>query len=217
MTWIKRVPAHHGGVRLEAQVTPCPRDNRVHPYCDRPYRSPPAAMKAEETPGVVAAAILDDGQQDVDALLAQVARSQQQAGRRLRGLLMTHPEGREGCAAPMVLVDLHSRDEYLVSQPLGSGSTACRADVQGFASASQVLRDALQARPDLVISNRFGGLEAEGGGFAAELLELMALGVPVLTVVASRHLQAWQKFTGTGVVLPADATAVTVWLAEHLD
>jgi hypothetical protein len=41
--------------------------------------------------------------------------------------------------------------------------------------------------------------------------------VPVLTVVASRHLQAWQKFTGTGVVLPADATAVTVWLAEHLD
>jgi hypothetical protein len=117
----------------------------------------------------------------------------------------------------MVLVDLHSRDEYLVSQPLGSGSTACRADVQGFASASQVLREALQAGPDLVISNRFGGLEAEGGGFAAELLQLMAQGVPVLTVVASRHLQAWQQFTGTGDVLPADAAAVALWLAEHLD
>ena len=170
----------------------------------------------DEAPAVVAAAILDDGTLDVDALLTQIVREQKQAGRRVRGLLMTYPDGREGCAAPMVLVDLATREEYLVSQPLGSGSTACRADVQGFARASQVLRDALQAAPDLVVSNRFGGLESEGGGFSAELLDLMAHGVPVLTVVASRHLQAWQRFTGAAAVLPADEAAVAAWLAQHL-
>lgn len=172
--------------------------------------------QTDEPSVAVAAAILDDGTQDVDALLTQIVQEQQQAGRHVRGLLMTYPDGREGCAAPMVLVDLVTREEYLVSQPLGSGSTACRADVQGFARASQVMRDALQAAPDLVVSNRFGGLESEGGGFAAELLELMAHGVPVLTVVASRHLQAWHRFTGAAAVLPADKATVTDWLARHL-
>ncbi len=169
-----------------------------------------------DSPAVVAAAILDDGTQDVDALLTRIVLQQLQAGRDVRGLLMTYPAGREGCAAPMVLVDLATRDEYLVSQPLGSGSTACRADVQGFAQASRVLRDALQASPDLVVSNRFGGLESEGGGFAAELLELLAHGLPVLTVVASRHLQAWREFTGAATVLPADEAVVRAWLTEHL-
>lgn len=177
---------------------------------------PTSDTRSEDASAVVAAAILDDGTQDVDALLTQIVQEQQAAGRHVRGLLMTYPDGREGCAAPMVLVDLATRDEYLVSQPLGSGSTACRADVQGFARASRVMREALQAAPDLVVSNRFGGLESEGGGFAAELLDLMAHGVPVLTVVATRHLPAWERFTGAAAVLPADKAVVTAWLKQHL-
>ncbi len=176
--------------------------------------SPQPDTASEHT--VCAAAILDEGAGDVDALLAQVAAELQQAGRRVRGLLMTHPEGRGTCAAPMVLVDISTRDEYLVSQPLGSGSQACRADVQGFATASRVLREALQTAPELVISNRFGGLESAGGGFSAELLELLAQGVPVLTVVAPRHVAAWRQFTGDAPVLAADSLAVGQWLAQAL-
>lgn len=159
-----------------------------------------------------AAAIEDDGTCDVDALLAGVAESQRRAGRRVRGLLMTYPEGSGSCASPMVLVDLHDGDEYLVSQPLGRDSEACRADPQGFARASVVLRRALDEAPDLVISNRFGGLEAEGAGFRNELLEILAQGLPLLTVVASRHLAAWQRFTGGATVLPARTEAVAAWL-----
>jgi len=121
-----------------------------------------------------AAAILNDGGADADALLAQVAAQQRALGRRVRGLLMTYPEGDASCAAAMVLVDLHTADEYLVSQPMGRGSTGCRADPQGFARASRVLDQALADAPDLVVCNRFGNLEAEGGGFAAEMLALMA-------------------------------------------
>jgi nucleoside-triphosphatase THEP1 len=171
---------------------------------------------SEDSHGVRAAAILDDGTIDVDALLAEVAASQRQAGRQVCGLLMTHPDGQAGCAAAMVLVDIQSRDEYLVSQALGSGSAACRADTEGFARASHVLRDALAARPDLVISNRFGGLEAEGGGFASELLELMAHGIPVLTAVAERHRPGWELFTGGAVVLPARAAAIADWVDRTL-
>lgn len=169
----------------------------------------------DDSPAALAAAVLDDGSTDVDALLAAVARTQRQAGRRVRGLLMTHPDG-PGCAGAMVLVDIETLDEYLVSQRLGRGSTSCRADPHGFARASRVLRDALGQSPDLVISNRFGSLEAEGGGFAAELLALMAGGVPVLTAVATPYLESWERFSGGAAVLPAQAAVVSQWLARML-
>ncbi len=167
---------------------------------------------AQQDPGVRAAAIEDDGGSDVDALLAAIAEQQQQAGRRLRGVVMTRLDGGRSCAAPMVLVDLETRQQYLVSQPLGRDSTACRADPQGFARASEVLRRAALEAPDLVISNRFGGLEAEGGGFRAELLEILAGDLPLLTVVATRHVPAWLEFTGGAEVLPARADRITAWI-----
>jgi hypothetical protein len=178
----------------------------------------PQAAVADTSDGacVRAAAILDDRSVAVDTLLAQVVAAQRALGRRVRGLLMTHPDGEQGCAAAMVLVDIHTGADYLVSQALGRDSDACRADTQGFARASVVLRDALADAPDLVISNRFGGLEAEGGGFASELLALMAHGVPVLTVVAPRHVATWQRFTGGAPVLAADAAAVQAWLDTGL-
>ena len=181
-----------------------------------PWSPPLPDRVGHEADGVAAAAILDTGETDVDQLLLQVSHTLKAAGTTLRGLLMTWPGGKHSCASEMVLVDLHRADTYLVSQPLGAGSDACRADPQGFARASQVLREALQAQPDLVISNRFGGLEAEGGGFAAELLELMAAGVPVLTAVAPRHLAAWQAFTGGTTILEAEATGVLAWVRHAL-
>lgn len=179
------------------------------------YSTSPERSAAEDCPPVSAAAVLDDGSADVDALLAAVARAQRQAGRRVRGLLMTHPDGPD-CNGAMVLVDIETLDEYLVSQRLGRGSTSCRADPHGFARASRVLRDALGQSPDLVISNRFGSLEAEGGGFAAELLALMSSGVPVLTAVATPYLESWERFSGGAAVLPAQAAAVSQWLAQVL-
>lgn len=161
-----------------------------------------------------AAAIVDDGSVEVDELLAAVVRKCQRDGRRVHGLLMTRVGG--GCAGDMVLVDIASGDRYVVSQPLGPGSTSCRADPHGFASASVVLRAALDQSPDLVVCNRFGGLEVEGGGFAAELLALMAQGVPLLTAVASRNREAWQRFSGGAPLLPADAGAVAAWIDEAL-
>ena len=66
------------------------------------------------------------------------------------------------------------------------------------------------------MSNRFGGLEAEGGGFCAELLEILAQDLPLLTTVATRHVADWQRFTGGTTLLPASAEAVNSWLAATL-
>ena len=164
----------------------------------------------DELPPV--AAIRHDGSSDIDEMLASFAEQQRQAGRRVLGLVMTHRDRGEGCRASMVLTDIDTGDEYLVSQPLGADSTACRADPQGFAQASRVFRDALERAPDLVVCNRFGALEAEGGGFTAELLELLARGIPVLTVVGPRYFAAWQRFIGEATQLSGDPDAWQAWL-----
>lgn len=158
------------------------------------------------------AAIAHDGRQDIDALLQAFVERQRRAGRLVLGLLMTPRDADTGCRAQMVLSDIDSGEQFLVSQPLGAGSDACSADPQGFARASRVLRDALERRPDLVVCNRFGSLEAENGGFVAELLALLEHGVPVLTVVAPRHVEAWHRFIGEPALLPAEPSRWDDWL-----
>ncbi|MBU6260264.1 MAG: DUF2478 domain-containing protein [Burkholderiales bacterium] len=163
----------------------------------------------DELPAV--AAIHNDGSCDLDALLAEFAATQRGAGRRVLGLLMRQRERHGDCRAEMVLTDIDKGDDYLVSQAMGSGSQSCAADPQGFARASRVLRDALAADPDLVICNRYGALEAEGGGFADELLALLAQGVPVLTAVSTRNLEAWRRFVGSAPLLPPQPQAWGEW------
>ena len=62
-------------------------------------------------------------------------------------------------------------------------------------AATVVLRRALADKPDLVVLNRFGRLEAEGGGMSAELLDLMADGVPVLTAETRFPLGTFRVWT----------------------
>ncbi|WP_298828121.1 DUF2478 domain-containing protein [uncultured Piscinibacter sp.] len=164
-----------------------------------------------------AAAIRHDGTCDVDALLAAVVDEQRRRGRRVMGLLMAPSEQKGDCLAEMVLVDIDKRDGYLVSQSLGSASKACRADPQGFARASEVLRHALASAPDLIVCNRFGRLESEGAGFSAELLEIMSRDIPFLTVVSRHHVEDWQRFTGgAAALLPPSRPAIDAWLERTL-
>ncbi|MFO1339053.1 MAG: DUF2478 domain-containing protein [Burkholderiaceae bacterium] len=167
----------------------------------------------DQTLRLPVAAIHNDGDGDVDGRLARFAHEQRAQGRRVLGLLMSTRDLDAGCRASMWLTDIDTGDEYLVSQPLGRDSRGCAADPQGFALASGVLRDALTQSPDLVICNRFGTLEAENGGFVSELLALMAEGIPVLTVVSTRHLEAWRRFAGEAPLLPNEPAAWARWLA----
>jgi len=169
---------------------------------------------AEDLPA--AAAIHHDGSGDIDELLLAFAQAQHNAGRRVRGLLMAPRERALACQAAMVLVDIATGDEYVVSQTLGTGSTGCRADPQAFARASRVLRDALKSDVDLVICDRFGNLEVENGGFRAELLALMEHGIPVLTAVAPQHVESWLRFSGGAPVLPGRPEVWAAWLDASL-
>lgn len=172
------------------------------------------------------AAVIHTSHGIADDVLAIFAHGLRTRGWRVRGLLQQAPEaasawsplGDHCCLKQARLVDLDEGRSFPLFQDLGSGSTSCRVDAAGVAEASAVLRRALAEGADLVVTNRFGALEAAGGGFAAEMLALMSEGVPLLTTVEGKYLAHWLNFTGGGAVeLPPRLDVLDAWFSglEH--
>jgi nucleoside-triphosphatase THEP1 len=127
--------------------------------------------------------------------LAAFAAGLQSADVRVGGLLQrssTESNGRPR----MELVDIASGETILISQNLGANSSACCVDPTGVATASTLLARAIAARPELLIINKFSGLEAKGEGLRAEFLEALASGLPVLAGLPERHRDAFLQMAG---------------------
>lgn len=157
------------------------------------------------------AAVLYEGHGSCDALMQAVVEHLKQSPLTVRGLQTWRgkdPEGR----LPMLIQDIHTGEVYPISQALGSGSQSCSLNPGALANASAVLRAALADKPDLVIVNRFGNMEAKGQGFAAEMLAIMAEDIPVLTVTSHQYQQQWLAFTGEqGGLLPQSIDTILQW------
>ncbi len=152
-----------------------------------------------------------------DALIRTVCHDLQQQGWRLGGLWQQHVLAAAGRKPPMQVVDLRTGQVFGISQDCGALSQGCCLDPGGVAQASVVLRQALADRVDLAVANRFGALEATGRGLADELAALACAGIPVLTVIARRHLAAWRDFTGgVGAELPLHLPVLHEWCARAL-
>lgn len=174
-----------------------------------------AAAPFAKQPGIsiaAIAAIIHAEQGAADGLLADFAFALRENGWRVRGLVQQFKGGTGKAAA--VLVDLDEGACFPLFQNLGSGAASCSIDQTSMAAASVVLRRAFEEKPDLVIVNRFGALEATGDGFADEMLALMSEGIPLLTVVAEAWSFDWQCFTGgANVRLEPSRNALETWFA----
>jgi nucleoside-triphosphatase THEP1 len=148
---------------------------------------------------------------DVEALLADFAAALQAEGVRVGGLLQRSSKEANG-RPRMELIDVESGETFLISQNLGAESSACCVDPSGVATASLVLRRAIAARPDLLIINKFSGLEAKGEGLRGEFLEALAGGLPVLAGLPDRHRAAFEAMAGGAYhELAASLPALKAW------
>lgn len=164
-------------------------------------------------PGAV---IHGPGSLAVDELLDRFTAELRRRGFRVGGVVQRNYGALDDCADRMELVDVATGKAFNISQNLGRESQSCRVDPSGVADASQALRRAIEERADLLVVNKFAGLEAHGKGLADELLSAIAEGIPVLTSVGSRFLNEWQGFTGgfTALLSP-DEDALWRWWGTH--
>ncbi|RMX04216.1 DUF2478 domain-containing protein [Corticibacter populi] len=120
-----------------------------------------------------------------------------------------------GCQRDMELVDVAPGQRGVISQDPGPGSLSCCLSANGVVAARAVLRRALSERPDLIVTNRFGRLEAQGSGLRQEMAVAVEAGLPLVT--ADAFLSDWQAFTGGLTnVLPATDEALDAWWQDRL-
>src|SRR5690606_19520077 len=117
----------------------------------------------------------------------------------IRGLIAVPQISGDPCypARNAVVENLHTGEQHTILQNRGQNTRGCRLNPAILAQAGNELRQALETNPDLVVVNRFGSSEAEGGGFRAEILSLVTADIPVLLVVTDRYLDAWRQFIGS--------------------
>lgn len=152
---------------------------------------------------------------DCDALLAGFAHAREAAGVKVAGLIQINAGA--GCAElDMELEALGTGRRINICQDLGPGSAnACRLDPAGLAEAAAALRQALERPADLVVVNKFGRMEAEGGGLIAEIGAAVAAEMPLVIGVPLRFLTAWDSFAGgLDVKLPCTRLALDGWWSQ---
>lgn len=153
----------------------------------------------------------------IDTLLATAAARLSADGWRLAGALQAEERDADGCCGPMRLRSLTDGSETVISQNLGKLSAGCRLDPQALLAAAVRLTADLDGAPDLLVLNRFGKAEAEGGGLRPVIEKAVEAGVPTLIAVRDDHAAAWATFHGgLAETMPANDEAILDWCRSVL-
>jgi hypothetical protein len=160
------------------------------------------------------AAIVYGPGDDVDALLAEFVTRVKRRGIAVAGLVQVDT-GDDACVVgDMSLRDVATDCLISICQDLGPNATSCRLDPQGLAQAAGLLREALERDPALVVLNKFGKAEIEGGGLVDEIGICVTRDIPLAIGIPRRFLAAWDIFAdGLDVQLPATIEALEGWWA----
>jgi hypothetical protein len=178
------------------------------------------AIDASETPGREGtesrlAAIVFDRDDAPDPPLIAFLEAAARRGVRVAGLVQER-----ACDDPLRALkdarvrDLVSGNALDIMQDLGPEATGCSVDPAAIAVAARWLDAARATAPDLLVVNRFGRLESEGGGMLAEIGEAFVDGLPLIVCVPMRYLGAWDAFAaGLDAKLKPTREAIEGWWA----
>lgn len=163
----------------------------------------------------IAAIVYADGVYP-DRVIADAIAPLREGGMQLAGALQVEPmsKGRHPC--DMLLENLASGEVHAIAEDRGRQARGCRLDVGLLTEIGEnVLRSLHAESPVLLVVNKFGKIEGDGGGMRQAITEAVGLGIPVLVGVPARNLDRWRAFAGPlSRELQAEAAAITGWLRD---
>jgi hypothetical protein len=147
-----------------------------------------------------------------DPVIARTVARLEAQGLKPRGLLQHGEPGCGSTCATLYLDDIGMRRRVRIFEDRGPEARGCRLDTAGLSVAAGWLREAVEARPDVLFVNRFGKHEGEGRGLREEIGLAVAAGIPIVIAVKRPYLESWRAFAGESfATLPLDAGEIEGW------
>lgn len=133
---------------------------------------------------------------EIENVLAGIADDLKARGYRVVGFVQRDRprEGRSDC--DMILEDLVTGRDFNIAEDRGPGARGCKLDVSALLAAGELAATALESGADILILNKFGKSEHEGGGLRPLIARAIELGVPILIAVPQRNWATWECFSG---------------------
>lgn len=99
-----------------------------------------------------------------------------------------------------------------ISQELGPDALGCRLDNTKLAEIAGLVAEEIDSEADLLVLNRFGKSEADGGGLIDCASRAIAANIPVLIPISPKHVDAWNSYHGgLGVDISPTSEAISSW------
>lgn len=129
-------------------------------------------------------------------LIERIAHALTSAGHACAGFIQRDEArpGRSRC--DMVLVNLATGKEVGISEDRGPGARGCQLDAGALACAVADVEVDLDDDTAVLILNKFGKSEVEGGGFRELISTALARDIPVVLGVPRRNIESWRQFAG---------------------
>lgn len=132
----------------------------------------------------------------VNETLRRVLVRLRQRGVAVGGVLQEAKVERPDCCATLDIVDIRSRARASITQDRGKEARGCKLDARGLVSFVPCIEAAIGDGVDLIVINKFGRAESEGGGLLSCISEAVCAGIPVLTAVREPYVASWREFHG---------------------
>ncbi len=167
-------------------------------------------MSADLTP--VLAAVQYERDFDINGTLRKVVKSLREKGVKVGGVLQEAKILPNERCARLYVVDIRTGKSECITQNRGNESRGCKLDPRGLAEISHCITDAIETGSELIIINKFGRAESEGGGLLSSIADAISAGVPVLTTVREPYIAAWRSFHGgLATELPPRTDMIFQW------
>ncbi len=147
-----------------------------------------------------------------DRLLGDFAQACLRQGHAIAGLVQINSDSADPHHCDMDGKVLPDGPVFRISQSLGKESRGCRLDSAALEAAVAAVETTLEPAPALMILNKFGRREAEGGGFRELIGRCLVAGIPVIVGVNSLNHPAFLAFAeGLAKRLPATQATLATW------
>lgn len=149
-----------------------------------------------------------------DALFRTLVTRWRATGLSVAGVLQHQVFDGAGQRCDVLLEDLTSGHHTALFGDRGAGASGCRLDQAALTEVTARVEGSLEQAPDILVLNKFGKVECEGGGLRDLIAIAIDRRIPVVIGVPHHSLEAWRDFAGEfAIELSDDASEVERWLA----